>query len=250
MREEESSMNGSITSQEGSHPAWQRAFAQFSETHGAQALEDCLARNAARGMRRPDADGGNYAVENEQEVIRLLLEGPGPKTILETERLTLREMTRSDLPALKAILQDEITMTAYEHAFSDAEVDQWLERQQLRYARDGFGLWAVLDKASGEMIGQCGLTMQDAGGREALEIGYLFRRDRWHQGYATEAARACKYYAFEVLEADEVCSIIRDTNLASQAVARRNGMEVTSSFVKHYYGVDMPHWVFVVRREE
>ena len=79
-------------------------------------------------------------------------------------------------------------------------------------------------------------------------MGYLFRRDCWHRGYATEAARACKEYAFRELGAWEVYSIIRDTNLPSQRVALRNGMALWGSFVKHYYGVEMPHLVFGVGR--
>ncbi len=75
-------------------------------------------------------------------------------------------------------------------------------------------------KESDELIGQCGLTMQPWKDTEVLEIGYLFNRKFWHQGYATEAAAACKQYAFEVLNAEEVCSIIRDMNLPSQNVAR------------------------------
>ena len=85
-------------------------------------------------------------------------------------------------------------------------------------------------------------------GREVLEIGYLFERAYWHNGYATEAARACKTYAFEVLKAEEVCSIIRDTNTASQRVAARNGMMMTDTSVKHYRGVAMPHGRYAVRR--
>ena len=61
--------------------------------------------------------------------------------------------------------------------------------------------------------------MQPWKGGEVLEVGYLFERRHWHQGYATEAAKACKQYAFDVLQADEVCSIIRDTNIPSQQVA-------------------------------
>lgn len=167
--------------------------------------------------------------------------------ILETRRLLLREMTREDCPALCAILQDPQVMYAYEHAFSDEEVRQWLDRQLARYARYGFGLWAVIERASGQLIGQCGLTMQDWSGREVLEIGYLFRRDRWHRGFAIEAASACKAYAFETLCAQEVFSIIRENNLPSQRVALRNGMSVVGSLTKHYYGTDMLHLVFAVR---
>ena len=168
--------------------------------------------------------------------------------ITETERLYLREMTQSDYHSLCKILQDADVMYAYEGAFNDSEVQEWLDKQQQRYKDDGFGLWAVLLKESGEMIGQCGLTMQDYNGGQVLEVGYLFRKEFWHNGYASEAAIACKQYAFEKLNADEVFSIIRDTNLPSQNVAKRNGMTVCGAFVKHYRNVDMPHLVFSVRK--
>ena len=167
--------------------------------------------------------------------------------VLETERLYLRELRQSDFQALCGILQDEETMYAYEGAFSDQESHEWLDRQIARYGMWGFGSWAVMLKDTDRLIGQCGLTMQPWKGSEVLEVGYLFRRTHWHQGYATEAAIACKEYAFHVLGAEEVCSIIRDTNTASQHVALRNGMTPVDTVVKHYRGVDMPHTRYVVR---
>ena len=168
--------------------------------------------------------------------------------ILETERLYLREMNPSDFESLCKILQDEDAMYAYEGAFSDSEVQEWLDRQISRYQKWNFGLWAVILKETDEMIGQCGLTMQPWKEDEVLEIGYLFERQYWHNGYATEAAIACKKYAFEKLDADEVCSIIRDSNIASQKVAIRNGMIKMDTWTKHYKGVDMPHYRYVVYR--
>lgn len=99
--------------------------------------------------------------------------------VLETERLALRELKKSDFSALCKILQDEKTMHAYEGAFTDEEVQEWLDRQLGRYEQYGFGLWAVLLKETGELIGQCGLTMQPWKDSEVLEIGYLFRRGSW-----------------------------------------------------------------------
>lgn len=168
--------------------------------------------------------------------------------ILETERLYLREMNQSDFASLCRILKDDETMYAYEGAFSDDEVREWLDRQIARYQKWGFGLWAVILKDTNEMIGQCGLTMQNWKDVEVLEIGYLFERAHWHKGYASEAAKACKKYAFETLNASEVCSIIRDTNIASQNVAIRNGMTVKDKWTKHYRGMDMPHHRYVVYR--
>ena len=68
------------------------------------------------------------------------------KKILETDRLILREMTENDFDALCNILQDAEVMYAYEHAFSDEEVHDWLDRQLNRYKQYGFGLWAVILK--------------------------------------------------------------------------------------------------------
>ena len=94
--------------------------------------------------------------------------------IFETERLFARKLTKDDFGSLCRILQDPEVMYAYEHAFSDAEVNSWLERQLKRYVTDGFGLWAVILKETESMIGQCGLTMQDWNGKMVPEIGYLF----------------------------------------------------------------------------
>ena len=140
-------------------------------------------------------------------------------------------------------------MYAYEGALDDEEVQKWLDRQLSRYQKWGFGLWAVILKETQEMIGQWGLTMQPWKEEEVLEIGYLFQRDFWHQGYAIEAAKACKDYAFEILDVKEVYSIIRDTNTASKRVAIRNGMSKIDTWVKHYRGVDMPHERYGVVRK-
>ena len=81
-----------------------------------------------------------------------------------------------------------------------------------------------------------------------LEIGYLFNRAHWHNGYAAEAAIACKRYAFDFLGFDEVFSLVRDTNVASINVAIRNGMLVRGRFIKHYKGEDMQHYIFSVKK--
>ncbi len=170
--------------------------------------------------------------------------------IIETERLILRKMDNGDYSALCKILQDEDVMYAYEHAFSDDEVDEWLKKQLVCYETDGIGLWAVVLKENGEVIGQCGLTKQLWWGENVVEVGYLFRKDFWHKGYATEAAVACKDYAFNRLGEKRVYSIIRDLNLPSRRVALRNGMKVCGVQVKHYYGIDMPHLIYCVSNED
>lgn len=170
--------------------------------------------------------------------------------ILETKRLYLRELSMNDIQDLNEILQDEDVMYAYEHAFSDEEVMKWLHQQRIRYQHDGFGLWAIIRKHDGSMIGQCGLSWQDVDGVQLLEIGYLLKKRFWHKGYAIEAASACKTYAFENVNVSCVVSIIRDNNIQSQQVALRNGMKPGKTFTKFYHNVYMPHIVFEVKKEE
>jgi Acetyltransferases, including N-acetylases of ribosomal proteins len=164
--------------------------------------------------------------------------------IYETERLFTREMTPADLPSLAAIMQDPKVMTAFEHAFSPEETRAWLKREMNRYQEYGFGLWAVALKETGRMIGQCGLILNEYDGAEKLEIAYLFQKAFWHQGYAVEAALGARQYAFETMNAPEVSCIVRENNLASMNVAIRLGMLVRGRLIKHYYDMDMPHYVF------
>ena len=167
--------------------------------------------------------------------------------IIETDRLYMREMNQADFASLCKMLQDEKVMYAYEGAFNDNEVQEWLDRQISRYKKWGFGLWAVILKETDEMIGQCGLTMQPWKGTEVLEIGYLFARLFWHKGYATEAATACREYGLNTLYFNKLYSIIRDTNIASQKVATRIGMQPIDRVIKHYRGMEMPHIIFCTK---
>lgn len=166
--------------------------------------------------------------------------------ILETERLYLREMNQSDFEDLAEILQNPRVMYAYEHDFSDNDVQEWLDRQITRYKKYGFGLWAVILKNKDEMIGQAGLTMQSYKGTEVLEIGYLLKERFWHYGYASEAANGCKKYAFEQLNRDKVYSIIKSDNYASMKVAKSMGMKKEDEFVTQYYNGDMLHFLYSI----
>ena len=166
--------------------------------------------------------------------------------ILETERLYLREMNQSDFEDLAEILQNPRVMYAYEHDFSDNDVQEWLDRQITRYEKYGFGLWAVILKNTDEMIGQAGLTMQPYKDTEVLEIGYLLKERFWHYGQASEAANGCKKYAFEQLNRDKVYSIIKSDNYASMKVAKSMGMKKEDEFMTQYYNGKMLHYLYSV----
>jgi len=165
--------------------------------------------------------------------------------ILETSRLILRDLTPSDADGLALVLSDPETMRYYPMRFDRAAVEEWIARQMRRYAADGHGLWAMILKSNGELIGDCGLTVQNVEGTKEIEIGYHVRRDLWGQGLATEAARACRDYGFARLAADQFISLIRPENLQSRRVAEKNGMTVQKEITWR----GLPHLVYAVRRD-
>lgn len=167
--------------------------------------------------------------------------------ILETARLCLRELETDDLDFVAAMLGDADVMRFYPSRLDRDASLTWIQRQQARYARDGHGLWLVLDRGTSKPIGQVGLAMQEIVGLPRArypEVGYLLHRPYWHRGFATEAAGAVRDHAFEVRGYDEVVSLIRPENEPSQAVAKRLGMSVIGE--TPFAG--MRHLVFGLRR--
>jgi RimJ/RimL family protein N-acetyltransferase len=169
--------------------------------------------------------------------------------ILETKRLLLREFTPEDARALALVLSDPETMRYYPAPYDRAGVEQWIERNRQRYREDGVGLWAMeLREAQGsdvhQTIGDCGITVQQVNGERLYEIGYHLRRDFWGQGLATEAAVACRDWAFAHLKTERLISLIRPENLASRRVAERTGMTVW----KEVNWRGLPHCVYCIER--
>src|SRR5262249_14648227 len=153
-----------------------------------------------------------------------------------------REFVAEDLAAVCRILCDAQTMRFYPRSFDEAAAQEWIARNQRRYAMQGHGLWAMDLKSTGEMIGDCGITLQDGDGESLREIGYHLRRDMWGQGLATEAARACRDYGFAKLNAEFLVSLIRPENVPSRRVAERNCMTVW----KETMHAGLPHLVYRV----
>ena len=177
------------------------------------------------------------------------------KGVLQTTRVLLREFTPQDADALALILSDPETMCYYPAPYDRAGVEQWIERNRQRYRHDGVGLWAMeLTKTQEsevqndvqKIIGDCGIILQEVEGERLYEIGYHLRRDFWGQGLATEAAIACRDWAFTHLKGDRLISLIRPENLPSRGVAERTGMTMW----KEVNWRGLPHCVYSIERAQ
>lgn len=156
--------------------------------------------------------------------------GQQMKIILETERLLLREYTADDFDALHKILSDPETMRHYPAPYDEAGTRHWIDWSLENYAKYGFGLWAVVLKETGEFIGDCGLTIQNIDGEQLPEIGYHISKRYWRQGYAKEAARAVRDWAFRNTQYNALYSYMKYTNTASYATALANGMKKVKEY--------------------
>ncbi len=155
--------------------------------------------------------------------------------IIETKRLFLREMKENDLDMLFKVLGDKENMRYYPYVFDKVHVQRWIKNNIERYRVFGFGLWAVCLKESGEMIGDCGITMQNINGTILPEIGYHIRADKQHNGYAKEAAHSVKDWGFVHTPFKILYSYMKADNIASAKTAEAMGMHITDTYLDDMY---------------
>lgn len=168
--------------------------------------------------------------------------------VCESERVFLRPYTQTDFAALHKIVSDKQTMVAWGQGFSKKESEEWLEKQLAHYQQYGFGIWAIVEKQSGKIIGNAGLNHTEISlkgkTQEVVEIGYLLHRDFWGKGYGSEVARMCAKYGFETLGLEEVYCLIKEDNLNSLKVAKKLSMQKVGEYPKPYKGKKINHLVF------
>ena len=131
-----------------------------------------------------------------------------------------------DAESLHRIQSDPVHMRFYPHPFSVQETEDWIAWTRGNYERNGFGLLAVDDLASGEFLGNVGPVVQHVDGVDEIELGWSITPTRSRQGIATEAAIACRDWVFTQVGADRVISLIRPENDPSRGVARNLGMTI------------------------
>jgi ribosomal-protein-alanine N-acetyltransferase len=163
-------------------------------------------------------------------------------TLFETERLLVRPWTVDDAEAAFAIYGDPEVWRYMGGGDGHADVAQSraaLERIVARYAeRPGLGLWAIVEKATGEIVGSVELVPLDGG--PEIEVGYHLARRAWGRGIASEATRGAVRHAFETLELPRVVGVVYPDNLASRRVLEKAGL----TYEKHgrWYGWDLDYF--------
>ena len=141
-----------------------------------------------------------------------------------SDRLVFRNMTDDDLDDMAGMLGDPEVMTFYPRPKSITEAQAWIDWNKANYTEHGYGLW-IVETTSGQFVGDCGLTWQAVNDRLELEVGYHVRSTMQGNGYATEAAAACRDFACDVVSAAHLVAIIHPDNAASQNVAKKIGLQ-------------------------
>ena len=138
-------------------------------------------------------------------------------------------------------------MAHYPAPFDEDRTRRWIEWNLENYAQYGFGLWAVVLKETGEFIGDCGLTLQNIDGEMLPEIGYHIHKKYWRRGFAKEAARAVRDWAFENTEYPVLYSYMKYTNEGSWRTALANGMKKVKEYPDPKNTIS---YAFAITREE
>jgi len=165
-------------------------------------------------------------------------------TLVETTRLQMRRMTYDDVAALLTVFGDAEVMRFYTAPFDGQRMQEWVAWNQRSYTNCGHGLWALILRDTGELIGDCGLVNQVVEDVQEVEIGYHIRRDLWRQGFATEAALACRDYGFNKLGCKRLVSLIHPQNAASRRVAEKVGMVLCKESLWH----NKPTCIYAIER--
>ena len=163
-----------------------------------------------------------------------------PIETFSTERLIAERLCARHLEELCRLHQDPRVMATLGGLRSAEETKAHLEKSLTHWARHGFGLWALRDKAEGRFVGRAGLRHVFVGGGEEVELAYALAAEAWGRGLATEIARALLRLAFERLDLTEVVAFTLPTNLASRRVMEKVGF----TFERDIVHAGLPHGLY------
>jgi RimJ/RimL family protein N-acetyltransferase len=147
--------------------------------------------------------------------------------VAETDRLILRTIEEGDAARQDRLLNTPAVMARLGGVKELHEIEAKHAKAIAMYAREGFSFLFMIEKASGEMVGHCGIKRVDnplAPNQGDHEIGWLVREDRWRRGYAGEAMRAVLDWAFTRVRAPHVVALTSEANVGSWKLMQKLGM--------------------------
>lgn len=168
---------------------------------------------------------------------------------LQTKRLRLRRYRKDDFDNAYRLTSDPRVMRYYPATYDRDRVGRMIDNVLRSYDEIGYSVLVVERLADGAYLGQIGLLhWDDVDAREDVEVAYMLAAEAWGKGYATEAARACRDWAFEHLGVDRVVSFIAIANEPSMRVAERNGMTRLKRLDESRLGI--PIYVYAIGRAD
>ena len=179
-----------------------------------------------------------------------------PDIVLETDRLILRTAATGDVDLFDRHLNSPTMRRHLGGPQERHEIERYEAASEASFARDGFGWMAMIEKASGEFVGQCGLKWVDAKGASFtgdLEIGWMVREDRWRRGYAREVVIATLGWAFTRHDAPHVVALTSEANEPSWRFMEAIGMQRRADLDfddPDYPPEENPTKVYVMTREQ
>ena len=159
----------------------------------------------------------------------------GVPSVLETERLRLRDWLDSDREPFAELNANPEAMRYFPAPYSREQSDHWVDRASASIKANGFGFWALERKEDLLFLGFVGLNRPayELPFGPCVEIGWRLHPDHWGRGYATEAGKRVLRYAFEDLDLEEVVSFTGVRNLSSEKVMQRIGMDKDANTFLH-----------------
>ena len=156
--------------------------------------------------------------------------------VLNTKRLLLRHLEPEDLEPLYALYRDpEIRKYCPDGTRTLEETKEELDFFLHGHPRHReLGLWATVERDTGEFLGRCGLLPWHIQGSDEVELAFMIKKERWHEGFATEAAHGIIEHAREVLGLRRLVCLVMPGNVASAGVARKVGMSFEQEFTDEF----------------
>lgn len=156
--------------------------------------------------------------------------------ILSTERLLLRHFEPEDVESLYALYRDPEVRRYFPDGTRTLEETkeelEWFVRGHPDHPE--LGLWATVDRHTGEFLGRCGLLPWQIKGTDEVELAFMIKKERWRRGLATEAALGIIQHANEVLHLRRLICLVMPGNEASSGVAKKVGMEFERELTEEF----------------